>query len=165
MKQGIKIINFKEMYEFLVFLLVKAYPEIHKDKIIDELNDYTIIGICNCISNENTYLYDNICGSFYLKSLSDKKGVFESDDWVLFNSNIGLFIFHTNEKGHLKECEFFYRAEYYPVFFLDIVKKFTSKSYFNIFLKCLDYNNVKYRNLDYLKNEFRVSDINVIDVE
>jgi len=165
MKQEIFLENYKNLYDFLVFLLGEYYQDIPKKILKSELDNYKITGICDCISDEKDYLYDNICGSFYLESIVSEKGIFEPDNYSLFRSNIGLFIFHMDSIGHLKECEFFYRPQYYPEFYLEVVNQFTGKQYFDVFKKCLKYNKVEFRNLDYLKNVFTFEDMGILEVE
>ncbi|KAA0257286.1 hypothetical protein FHQ18_09560 [Deferribacter autotrophicus] len=163
--KSIEITKFRQMYDFIVFLLTKSCHEISKNRITKELRNYVITGICNCISDENDKCYGTCCGSFYLSSMSNEDGIFPADDYFLFSSNIGIFIFHTDEKGHLKECEFFYETEFFPEFYLDILKSFKTETEFDSFMRFLKVNNVKLRTLSELKEIFRYDKLNIIEVE
>jgi len=165
MNKSIEIIKFKQMYDFIIFLLRKSSNEIPLEKINKELRNYVINGICECISDENDEFYGKCCGTFYLTSMSKEEGIFSADDYFLFFSNIGIFIFHSDNKGHLKECEFFYESEYFPEFYLEILKEFKTDSGFENYMKYLKVNDVKLRTLTELKEIFKYEKTNVIEVE
>ncbi|AEI15234.1 hypothetical protein Flexsi_1584 [Flexistipes sinusarabici DSM 4947] len=165
MKKSVEIVKFKQMYDFIIFLLSKTCNEISQEKLNNELRNSFITGICECISDKNDEFYGKCCGTFYLNTMSEKEGIFSADDYFLFFSNIGIFIFHTDNKGHLKECEFFYESEYFPEFYLEILKEFKTDSGFKNYMKYLKVNDVKLRTLAELKEVFSIEKTNVIEVE
>ncbi|MGA1861632.1 hypothetical protein OWM07_01920 [Deferribacter thermophilus] len=165
MVKSLKITECKEMYDFLVFLLAKYFQDIPINKISEELNIYNITGICECISDENDACHGVCCGTFYVNSASEEQGIFITDDYYLFSSNLGIFIFHTDSKGHLKECEFFYEKDYFPKFYLDIVKFFKNESEYDSYLKFIKVNSIKLCSLTELKNSFKQEKMNIIEIE
>ena len=84
------------------------------------LSNYQVYDRCKC--NQLEY---RVCSTVYLKGKGDR--VFSKNDFFILNSNIGIFIFHTDEKGYLAECELLFEEDVIPSFLPCLVKVFPSE--------------------------------------
>ena len=84
------------------------------------LSNYEVFDRCKC--NQLEY---RVCSTVYLKGNGDR--VFSENDFFILNSNIGIFIFHTDEKGYLAECELLFEENIIPSFLRKLVKEFPSE--------------------------------------
>ncbi len=136
--------NFEDLRLFLSFLITKQFEKEKKgflkngkssdysfpvemfEKNIDVkfwqgvLSNYEVFDRCKC----NQFKY-RVCSTVYLKGKGNR--VFSKNDFFILDSNIGIFIFHTDEKGYLSECELLFNKDIIPSFLLYLVKEFPSE--------------------------------------
>ena len=140
-----RITNFREVFEFLTFILSRVYEELSPSQIATELAEYEITGVCRCALSFNQEL---ICGTFYLRNFCRSQGPFEPR---LLNSNLGLFIVHTDPGGCLSEMECFYEPSVFPRFYLELWRQFLPSIQHETFVKRLKQAGTRLISLD----EFR----------
>ncbi len=123
--------DFKDLDYFLAWVLFK-YFEVNREDIPERgmnfnflrahlLKNYEVVDRCKC--NQLEY---NVCGTVYLKNR--KKSDFFENGYFIYNSNMGIFIFHVDEYGSLGECELLFKEGIAPEFLPDLVKSFPSEN-------------------------------------
>ncbi len=136
--------SFEDLRLFLAFLITKQFEREKKgflksgnafnysfpvemfEKNLDlkfwqgVLSNYQVFNRCKC--NQLEY---RVCSTVFLKGKGDR--VFSKNDFFILDSNIGIFIFHTDEKGYLSECELLFEEEIVPSFLTKLVKEFPSE--------------------------------------
>ena len=148
-----RITNFREVLEFLTFILSRVYEELSPSQIATELAEYEISGVCRCALSFNQEL---ICGTFYLRNFCRSQGPFEPR---LLNSNLGLFIVHTNQDGCLSEMECFYEKLTLPKFYTKLWKAFLPSFQYQNLMKKLEQANLKLSSFQELKTSFKNANI------
>ncbi len=122
------------------------------------LEDYRVYDRCKC--NQTDYA---ICSSVFLKT--EKKKCFFEKPWFVLNSNIGIFVFHTDGNGFLTECEMLFDEEIVPSFIFSLVGFFPSSDLERdkIFLEKLKKKRIL--SVNEMKRLFAIEDIEYVEIE
>lgn len=88
-----------------------------REKLKDE---YDLANRCIC----NSFDYQ-ICSTIYLET-KNKNDIFKYAGFI-YNSNLGLFIMHTDKEGCISECEWYFKENKCPPFQKDLIKLFPDK--------------------------------------
>ncbi|BAI80366.1 hypothetical protein DEFDS_0890 [Deferribacter desulfuricans SSM1] len=160
----VPLMKFKEFCNFLNFLFNYTNLKLTASKIGQIINTYFIKDISKVYLNKNlkSGLFD---GTIYLFQENDTTDVFPSNENLIVNANIGLFIFHTNSKGQLTELEFYFEKEYIPAFYMNIFQYFYSEREYELIRRFLKINNIKLKSLKQILSEFQQEELRFIVLE